>query len=186
MYKLSTIIKSETPIIAYRLWHSWGGCRLESLSAGYPMPRTGPWKFFCCREYFSGPAGPAWSETAEWKPYEHSVPNENCVCGFWGVKKDSLRTNLPFMCEGCLIGKVAMWGTVIEHEHGYRAEFSYPQVLFEPRDIKQKISGYSYKLHALANEMGLEILPMGDELEELYPYLRDSFHKNPGGHFHND
>ncbi|MGD0474571.1 MAG: hypothetical protein ABSB70_15345 [Candidatus Velthaea sp.] len=30
-------------------------------------------------------------------------------------------------------GKVALWGRVIVHEHGYRAQFAYPQRLLVPR-----------------------------------------------------
>jgi hypothetical protein len=29
-----------------------------------------------------------------------------------------------------VIGRTALWGRVIEHEHGYRAEYAYPQVLY--------------------------------------------------------
>ena len=28
-----------------------------------------------------------------------------------------------------MLGRVALWGRVIEHEHGYRARFAYPQRL---------------------------------------------------------
>ena len=30
------------------------------------------------------------------------------------------------------VGLVAMWGRVIEHERGYRAQFAYPVALIEP------------------------------------------------------
>ena len=32
--------------------------------------------------------------------------------------------------KGCVFGKVALWGKVIEHERGYRAQFAYPQHLW--------------------------------------------------------
>ena len=34
------------------------------------------------------------------------------------------RTRCP-----AVLGRVALWGRVIEHEHGYRARFAYPQRL---------------------------------------------------------
>ena len=40
------------------------------------------------------------------------------MCGLWAMKE---RPDF-----GAVIGRVALWGEVIEHEKGYRAEYAYP------------------------------------------------------------
>ena len=41
------------------------------------------------------------------------------------------------MCfwESGVRGEVFLWGTVVEHEHGWRAQFAYPKSLHVPSDI---------------------------------------------------
>lgn len=74
---------------------------------------------------------------------EHMSPNEHCVCGIYAVKDELtaskyLRNELSvtrswrekIASEGGIfrfaIGKVSLWGNVIEHENGYRAQYAYP------------------------------------------------------------
>ena len=43
------------------------------------------------------------------------------------------------------VGLVALWGRVIEHEHGYRAQFAYPAAFVEPtleseRDVVRELA----------------------------------------------
>ena len=56
----------------------------------------------------------------------HRAPHPSCTCGLHGTFGLDLlrRTRTP-----TVLGRVALWGKVIEHEHGYRAEFGYPQRL---------------------------------------------------------
>jgi hypothetical protein len=35
---------------------------------------------------------------------------------------------------GSIYGEVSLWGSVVEHEAGFRAEFAYPQALYLPLD----------------------------------------------------
>ena len=37
-----------------------------------------------------------------------------------------------------LIGEVSLWGHVIKHEHGYRAEFAYPRRLIVPECLRER------------------------------------------------
>jgi hypothetical protein len=56
----------------------------------------------------------------------HGAPNVDCSCGLYGTHEADLlrRTRTP-----AVLGRVALWGRVIEHDLGYRAEFGYPQRL---------------------------------------------------------
>ena len=58
----------------------------------------------------------------------HRPPEAGCTCGLYAV--DRLE-RLPAVIgrDVTLIGSVALWGTLLEHEAGFRAEFAYPQRL---------------------------------------------------------
>jgi hypothetical protein len=51
---------------------------------------------------------------------------EGCTCGLYAVEEPEL---LRAARDPAVIGTVDMWGRVMEHERGYRAEFAYPQRL---------------------------------------------------------
>jgi hypothetical protein len=56
----------------------------------------------------------------------HRAPDLRCSCGLHGTRTAAplRRTKNP-----TVVGTVALWGRVIEHDLGYRAEFAYPQRL---------------------------------------------------------
>jgi hypothetical protein len=57
------------------------------------------------------------------------------VCGVYALKDfDRLFMDHWFPIEGwlCCFGQVALWGRVVEHEHGYRGQFAYPVRLWLP------------------------------------------------------
>jgi hypothetical protein len=68
--------------------------------------------------------------------HEHDAPAPACHCGWYGAKR--LATGLSWtraywdVRKGhtAVVGRVALWGRVMEHEHGYRAEYAYPQALY--------------------------------------------------------
>ena len=66
------------------------------------------------------------------------VPGNNCRCGLYSAKDlDHLHT-MPhyynYDPQDCfkVIGKVALWGKVIEGSQGWRAQFGYPSELYLP------------------------------------------------------
>ena len=108
---LETVVTAE-PITAWRTW---------ALSIRRDEPRLRP---------VAGRAKP-------WPPLKpaqatcrlakmHMAPNVECSCGLHGSNGlDLLRKTK----DPSVLGRVALWGRVIEHELGYRAEFAYPQRL---------------------------------------------------------
>ncbi len=56
----------------------------------------------------------------------HDAPDVGCSCGLHGTHEIDLlrKTRNP-----AVLGRVALWGRVIEHELGFRARFGYPQRL---------------------------------------------------------
>jgi hypothetical protein len=55
---------------------------------------------------------------------EHRSPEPGCTCGFYATN-DPARLARTGRAVG-VVGQVSMWGRVIEHRHGWRAEFVYP------------------------------------------------------------
>jgi hypothetical protein len=55
---------------------------------------------------------------------DHRSPEPGCTCGVHAAKDPGrlARTGRA----SAVVGRVAMWGRVIEHTKGYRAEFAYP------------------------------------------------------------
>lgn len=71
------------------------------------------------------------------------VPMWLCACGYHALKpgpfKDFLRVAMQADWKGTrvIIGTVALWGRVVTHQDGYRAQFAYPiQCFAELRDGK--------------------------------------------------
>ena len=61
---------------------------------------------------------------------QHPSPVPGCTCGIYASSSlRNLVTSTPSMPAVSAVGTVALWGRVIEHERGWRAEFAYPDRL---------------------------------------------------------
>jgi len=57
----------------------------------------------------------------------HVAPALHCTCGIYASRSlDAFERPRPAWPPPCAVGTVSMWGTVIEHEQGWRARFAYP------------------------------------------------------------
>jgi hypothetical protein len=65
----------------------------------------------------------------------HSSPDERCGCGIYAAHNDAISWNA--VCTRSLrpvvIGRVHLWGRVIEAERGWRATHAYPERIYVPR-----------------------------------------------------
>src|ERR1019366_8784923 len=106
-----------SPIIGYRVWR-WNAAGLRSLNGK-------PWS----------PCKPLAAKCGAGKAHDaHGVPQTDCTCGVYASK--SLEQLLTTGYAKCGIhGEVYLWGTVVEHELGYRAQYAYPKTLFLPSDL---------------------------------------------------
>jgi hypothetical protein len=98
-------------------WRTWtlAGSRDGVDVLLYPIAGTG--KAWPCRFPVRGECG---------RRQSHAVPGLECSCGIHATHTTDLlrRTRDP-----SVLGTVALWGRVAEHEYGWRAEFGYPQRL---------------------------------------------------------
>ena len=65
----------------------------------------------------------------------HAAPGPRCECGIYATDlaraSRYLRDSIPFDLDRVL-GRVALWGTVVECERGFRASHAYPVALYVP------------------------------------------------------
>lgn len=71
---------------------------------------------------------------------EHAAPEAGCRCGIYACESAAAAT--PFLggsrmparpTLGFVLGRVALWGKVVECERGWRGERAYPASLYVPR-----------------------------------------------------
>lgn len=68
---------------------------------------------------------------------DHEAPWVDHECGIWALKReeDARRRMVSWMQTqggeplGWACGQVSLWGRVIEHEHGWRAQYAYPYAI---------------------------------------------------------
>ncbi len=116
---LGTLVEPERgaltePILGWRTWTLAGSedgdeVRLLPLAGDRrPWPPREPSRAVCARRG------------------RHLVPGLRCTCGLYATR--DLRA-LRRSTNPAVLGTVALWGTVVEHAAGYRAEYAYPQRL---------------------------------------------------------
>jgi hypothetical protein len=71
------------------------------------------------------------------EPIGHPAPDLDCRCGIYGLQSASaarsyLESQPLLGREERVIGRVALWGTVVEGALGWRASHAYPIELFVP------------------------------------------------------
>jgi hypothetical protein len=103
---------ASEPIVAWRAWALTGHRDGTGLLLRPVAKRARTWR---PREVVE-----ASCRTSRW----HDAPDPACTCGLHGTH--GLEVLRKTKCPAVL-GRVALWGRVVEHEHGYRAQFAYPQ-----------------------------------------------------------
>jgi hypothetical protein len=129
------------PVIGYRVWQ-WDAEGLKSLNGiGWH---------------------PGIAFTAECRTQGcNEVPRSDCTCGIYASKSlDHLR-QLGYT-ENRIHGEVCLWGTVIEHEDGWRAQLAYPKNFIVPLSLVPfDMSGVESWLATLA-AYGCDIFLLGE------------------------
>jgi len=115
---------------------------------------------------YSGPGKPTQLVSIVRKiPWEYGRPMQGQASpydesGVYAVKTHEAVEVSSYGYHNYVVGQVALWGRVIEHEHGYRAQYGYPSSL----DFRRPMSGFprSVALQKIIQELrdgyGCEIL----------------------------
>jgi hypothetical protein len=143
-----------SPIVGYRVWR-WNATGLKSLN-GEPWLPGQPLAAGC-----RVAAGGTIAGCAKTAHGAHELPHADCTCGVYAAK--NLEHLRQFGYEGCGIhGEVYLWGTVVEHKLGWRAQFAYPKSLFLPPDaIPFTLTEMDARLKTLI-AFGADIFIVGD------------------------
>ncbi len=101
------------PIVGWRLWAVDRDGILYGVGHRKAWPMGEPMRAACVSE--------GW--------VRHPAPVAGCQCGVYGVKQREMVPVWTYHAnegEQIVLGQVALWGRVIEHRDGYRAEWGYP------------------------------------------------------------
>ena len=113
-----------SPVMAHRVWR-WDDTGLKSLN-GEPWLPDRPVEARC------RVAPAARHVSVVDRPAE--VPNRNCTCGLYAAKNLEHLRQLGYASYG-VCGEVYLWGIVVEHRLGWRAQFAYPKSLGLPLEL---------------------------------------------------
>jgi hypothetical protein len=117
-----------SPIVGYRVW-TWGNTGLKSLCG----TQWRPGQALEARCKASAVTGTVVGRTE--KAHDtHDAPEANCTCGIYAAKTFDHFSSAGYQRYG-IHGQVYLWGKVVEHELGYRAQFAYPRYLVLPPHI---------------------------------------------------
>jgi hypothetical protein len=100
-----------SPIIGHRIWR-WDAAGLRSLNGKRWSPR----------QPVAAKCGAGNAHDAD------EPPHLECTCGVYAAKNIEHLRQLGYEGRG-IRGEVHLWGTVVEHELGWRAQFAYPKSL---------------------------------------------------------
>jgi len=94
------------PVVGYRVWQ-WDATGLKSMNG---------------IRWHPGEAFAAECRTQGW----HEAPRSDCSCGIYASRSLAHLRRLGYT-ESRIHGEVCLWGTVVEHEGGWRAQYAYPK-----------------------------------------------------------
>jgi hypothetical protein len=111
-----------SPVVGHRVWR-WDDTGLKSLNGEQWFPEQH--LEARCRV---APAARHMAEAA------NEVPHRKCTCGIYAAKNSEHLRQIGY-ADGGVCGEVYLWGTVVEHKLGWRAQFAYPKSLGLPLSL---------------------------------------------------
>jgi len=143
-----------SPVVGYRVWH-WDATGLTSLN-GEKWFANRPLSAVCRADRRGSISG---LSMATHNPNE--LPCFNCTCGVYAARTIDHLHKCGYGKFG-VHGEVHLWGRVVEHERGWRAEFAYPKALFlVPATIPFSLSEIDARLKTLT-AFGTDIFILHD------------------------
>ena len=149
-----------SPLAGWRLWlatsDDTGATRLTSVMHPIDWPVGEPVVATCIRRrsLFRSPR------------IEHPdvpAPVASCRCGIYAIDDPTLLTGFIDANQGgrryrsWVVGRAALWGSVVESDRGWRASHAYPRHLYVPRlgrgthaaEISEALSSYGVPIEVL-------------------------------------
>lgn len=137
-----TIPDYISPIVGHRVWQ-WDAAGLKSLNGEQWVP--GRRLTALCRADATGVI----SGLSRFMQHPGQPPHANCTCGVYAAKTLERLQQCSYGRFG-VYGEVYLWGTVVEHERGWRAEFAYPKAfILAPSVLPFSLSTIDARLRTL-------------------------------------
>jgi hypothetical protein len=106
-----------SPVVGWRVWR-WEAAGLTSLNGK-------PWH----------PGRSLAARCGARNEYDaHSAPQMTCTCGIYASKSREHLRGTGYERYG-ICGEAFLWGCLVEHQFGWRAQFAYPRTLVLPPDL---------------------------------------------------
>jgi hypothetical protein len=138
------------PVVGWRVWHAVAaGHELVSVFRHAVWPHEGALQAICTWRVFG--------VRARHSRDGHPAPWPDCQCGIYAAQPKAFSDYLDdyIACIGghiskkrlLVFGRVSLWGTVVEHDLGWRASHAYPERLFvvpgraDPETVTSAIRG---------------------------------------------
>jgi len=143
-----------SPVVGHRVWQ-WDDVGLKSLngelwSAKQPLSAV-------CRAATRNSI----SDLPRTAHDAAELPGLKCTCGVYAAKNIE-HLNRCGYSKFAVRGEVFMWGRMVEHERGWRAEFAYPKsMVLLPAAIPFSLSAIDARLKTLT-AFGIDIFIRGD------------------------
>jgi hypothetical protein len=91
----------------------------------------------------------------------HELPHLKCTCGVYAAKNREHLRQFGYAGRG-IHGEVYLWGHLVEHRLGWRAEFAYPKcLLLRPEEIPFTLAEIDARLKMLI-AFGTDIFILGE------------------------
>ncbi len=160
---------SVTPIIGWRYWRMAAGeTLLRSLTGRHQQWEPGQALRARCRFDDVDRSDWRYRMVSGFSTEAHPAPSEGCTCGLYAARSlEHLRGQMLFGLHRMVVGQVSMWGKVIPGQHGYRAEFAYPQRLSVFEGVINRDPGVLDALSAY----GVPVEIVGDRQGSFSPVL---------------
>jgi hypothetical protein len=149
-----TIPDYISPIVGYRVWQ-WDAAGLKSLNGELWVP--GQRLSAICRADATGSI----SGLANVLHKASELPHFKCTCGIYAAKTLERLRQCGYSRFG-VYGEVHLWGTVVEHERGWRAQYAYPKAfVLAPNVLPFSLSAIDARLRTLS-AFGTDIFILRD------------------------
>jgi preprotein translocase subunit YajC len=143
-----------SPVVGFRVWQ-WDATGLKSLN-GEKWFAHQPLSAVCRADACGSISG---LSKATHNPAE--LPDFNCTCGIYAARTIEHLRQCGYKKFG-VHGEVYLWGTVVEHERGWRAQFAYPKTfVLAPNTIPFSLSEINVRLKTLT-EFGTDVFLVRD------------------------
>lgn len=117
-YKVVTPMRIPDMVSVITAWRAWGLATRKGQKQLKALGVSHVWK-------------PRAMLDAKCNNSKHDAPQMDCTCGVWAFKTlEGLTSALESYSDVKVLGRVSLWGRVVETENGYRAEKAYPSELW--------------------------------------------------------